>query len=170
MRTGPGVEITFTKWGGEQHWRYVLDPLGDDEYGWWYGGRAGITMQRGHEAPIRLPHDFVTLVPCTGQWIASWNDPTKARVAIYVDVTTRPIRDDHSVHAVDLDLDVVRLHDGTVQVLDEDEFAAHQVIYHYPPEIITQALITTGDLVKRITAGVEPFGAIGDRWLAGFTT
>jgi hypothetical protein len=168
MQTWPGVEINFTKWGGEQHWRYVLDPLGEDEYGRWYGGRAGIPMQRGHEAPIIQSHDSVTLVPATGRWIATWNDPSKTPVAIYVDVTTPPIRDDHSVRAVDLDLAVVRLGDGSVEVLDEDEFAEHQVRYRYPPEIVTQALVTTGELVKQITAGVEPFGVVGDRWLIEF--
>lgn len=35
---------------------------------------------------------------------------------------------------VDLDLDVVRRFDGSAEILDEDEFAEHQVRYGYPPE------------------------------------
>jgi uncharacterized protein len=171
MRTGSGTEINFTKWGGKQHWRYVMEPLGEDEYGWWCGGRAGIPIQRGHEPPSVQPYDFVSLVPATGHWIACWNAAVpEARVAIYVDVTTQPIRDEHTVHAVDLDLDVVRLWDGSVKVLDEDEFAEHQVLYRYPPDVVTGALRTTGELVRLIAARTEPFDKVGDAWLRDFTT
>src|SRR5688500_6218500 len=129
-----GVEIRFTKWGGKRHWRYSLEVLGTDRYGWWLGGRTGIQTRRGLEDPIVQPHDFVALV-----------------------------------HAVDLDLDVVRLRDVTVAVLDEDEFADHQVRYGYPPEVIKQALATTDDLVSRISTDAEPFATVGATWLAGFS-
>jgi uncharacterized protein len=169
MRAGTGTEINFSKWGGAQHWRYVMEPLGEDAYGWWFGGRAGIPMQRGQEPPIVQPHDFVSLVPATGHWIACWNAPSQSPIAIYVDVTTKPTRDEHSVRAVDLDLDVVRLRDGAVKVLDEDEFAQHQRRYRYPADVITDALRTTGELVRHITARAEPFDQVGDAWLRDFT-
>jgi protein associated with RNAse G/E len=85
-----------------------------------------------------------------------------------VDVTTKPIRHAEVIHAVDLDLDVVRLRDGTVTVLDEDEFAEHQLLYDYPAEVIAQARATTDDLVARITAGIEPFATVGAAWLTDF--
>ena len=72
------------------------------------------------------------------------------------------------VSAVDLDLDVVRLRDGTVRVLDEDEFAEHQVRYSYPADMVEQARATTDDLVVRLSAGTEPFAAIGAAWLERF--
>jgi len=162
------VEIRFTKWGGARHWRYPLEPLGTDRYGWWLGGRAGILLQRGVEDPIAQPHDFVALVPAEGCWIASFNDPDKTNVSVYVDVTTRPVRETHTVHAVDLDLDVIRLRDGTVEVLDEDEFAEHQVRYGYPADVVALARDTTDDLVARIMANAEPFGAVSASWLARF--
>ncbi|MCA2214384.1 DUF402 domain-containing protein [Jidongwangia harbinensis] len=164
-----GVEIRFTKWGGRPHWRYTLEPFATDRHGWWLGGRAGILLQRGSEPPVVQPSDVVLLVPPGEPWIASWNDPAANDIALYVDVTTTPVRDGDAVHAVDLDLDVVRWRDGRVDVLDEDEFADHQVRYGYPPEIVTQALETTGDLVARITAGTEPFGAAGAARLAEFS-
>jgi uncharacterized protein len=170
MRTRTGIEINFTKWGGKQHWRYVMEALGSDGYGEWFGGRTGIATQRGHEPPSLQEYDFVSLVPATGHWIACWNAAVPAaRVAIYVDVTTQPIRDEHTVHAVDLDLDVVRLWDGSVRVLDEDEFAEHQVSYRYPPDVITDAEQTTAELVRLITARTEPFDKAGDAWLRDFT-
>jgi uncharacterized protein len=163
-----GAEIRFTKWGGRRHWRYPMEPFATDRYGWWLGGRAGIELRRGFEEPIRQPHAFVLLVPASGCWLASWNDPGTSEVSVYVDVTTRPVRRGDVVHAVDLDLDVVRWRDGTVEVLDEDEFADHQVRYGYPAEVIAQALATTGELVAQVTAAVEPFGAVGDARLAEF--
>lgn len=86
MRTEPDIEINFTKWGGKQHWRYVMELLGTDEYGEWFGARAGTPTQRGHEPPTRAQADYVVLAPVAGHWIATWNAGIEP--AIYVDVTT----------------------------------------------------------------------------------
>jgi uncharacterized protein len=162
-----GVEMRFTKWGGKRHWHFVLEPLGTDRHGWWLCGRTGIQLRRGYEEPVLQPHDFVVLVPAEGDWIASFN--AAADPLIYVDVTSRPVCRPDAIEAVDLDLDVIRRRDGAVQVLDEDEFAEHQVKYGYPAELIARARATTDDLVARITAGDEPFGRAADTWLAKLT-
>jgi hypothetical protein len=163
-----GVEIRFTKWGGRPHWRYPMEPFATDRHGWWLGARAGILLQRGFEAPVVQPSAFIVLVPAGEPWIASWNEPSANDITLYVDVTTTPVRDGDVVHAVDLDLDVIRLQDGRVEVLDEDEFADHQVRYDYPAEVVRQARATTDDLVARLTAATEPFGAVGAARLAEF--
>ena len=163
-----GTEIRFTKWGGHRHWCYPMESLGSDRHGRWFGARAGTSLRRGLEDPIVQSHDFVLLVPAEGCWIASWNVPGSTGSAIYVDVTTRPVIQENAVTAVDLDLDVVRRHDGTVEILDEDEFAEHQLRYGYPAEVIAQARATTDDLVARITARTEPFAEVGAAWLARF--
>lgn len=160
--------MRFTKWGGRRHWEFVLEPLGDDRYGWWLGGRAGMTLRRGLEPPMVQPHDFVTLVPTSGWWVASFNGPGETAVDVYVDVTTVPVRSECAVEAVDLDLDVVRLRDGSVRVLDEDEFADHQVRYRYPAEVVDLARASCDDLVRRITAGDEPFVRVARAWLERF--
>lgn len=162
-----GIDMRFTKWGGSRHWHYPRESLGTDRHGWWLGGRQGIAMRRGFEEPVAQPHDFVVLVPEEGDWIANGN--ASGDVAIYVDVTTRPVRASDAIEAVDLDLDVVRLRDGQVQILDEDEFAEHQVRYGYPPEVVTRARATTDDLVALLAAGAEPFGHTGETWLTNFT-
>jgi uncharacterized protein len=56
-----------------------------------------------------------------------------------------------------------------ITVLDEDEFAEHQVRYGYPVEVVEQAQATTDDLVARLTARTEPFAAVGTAWLERFT-
>jgi len=162
-----GTEMRFTKWGGRRHWRYALEPLGEDAYGWWLGGRTGIQLRRGLEDPVVQPHDFVVLVPPHGSWIANWNAPGP-EIAVYVDVTTAVRREADVIHAIDLDLDVVRLSDGTVLVLDEDEFADHQIRYGYPPDVVARARTTTDNLVADLTAGVEPFGTVGQARLAAY--
>ncbi len=86
-----------------------------------------------------------------------------------MDVTSRPSYRDGVISAVDLDLDVIRLFDGSVRVLDEDEFAEHQVRYGYPEPVIAQALATTGDLVRRLTAGIQPFEEAAAARLAEYT-
>jgi uncharacterized protein len=161
------VEMRFTKWGGKRHWHYPLEPLGSDEHGWWLGGRAGSVLRRGFEPPVLQPDDYVLLVPDEGDWIGTWS--STGRSEIYVDVTTRPVRRENVIEAVDLDLDVVRRRkDGRVVVLDEDEFEEHQVLLGYPPEVIAKALATTEELVALVTARTEPFGEIGAAWLSEF--
>jgi hypothetical protein len=54
-------------------------------------------------------------------------------------------------------------------VLDEDEFAEHQVRYGYPAEVVAGARAACDDLVRRITAGAEPFGTAGAAWLDRWT-
>jgi uncharacterized protein len=127
--------------------------------------RAGSVHRMGTE--IRFTR-LVVLVPADGWWIANWNGPGETDISVYVDVTSKPSVQPDVVSAIDLDLDVVRLRDGTIRVLDEDEFAEHQVRYSYPAEVIEQARATTDDLVAWLTAGTEPFAAVGSAWLHGF--
>ena len=156
--------MRYSKWGGIDHWHFELEPLGQDQFGWWFFGRKGITQQRGAEPPIMLSHDFVLLMPATGCWTACFN--AENEMEIYVDVTTRPALEQGTVSAVDLDLDVVRYRDGRVAVLDEDEFAEHQVQLGYPAELISQARQTCDWLVAAVSSRAEPFGQAGPGWLA----
>jgi uncharacterized protein len=160
------VEMRFTKWGGKLHWHYPVVPLGRDRHGWWLGGPEGSFFQRGEEPPIPRPQDYVMLVPADGDWIATWL--ATGDDEIYVDVTTRPVTSDSLIEAVDLDLDVIRRRNGRVDLVDEDEFAEHQVLLGYPPEVIARAEATADDLLARLTAGAEPFGRAGHDWLTRF--
>jgi hypothetical protein len=163
--------VRFTKWGGRRHWECDLEPLGEDEHGLWLGGRAGISMRRGDGEIFPQLHDFVMLVPVSGCWIASVNAPsTASSIAVYIDITDRPRVVDGVVHAVDLDLDVIRQWDGSVAVLDEDEFAEHQIRYGYPPEVIAEARATCDDLYARLSAATQPFETAARRRLTTFLT
>jgi uncharacterized protein len=158
------IEVRYTKWGGISHWHFYLELLGQDEHGWWLFGRKGMILQRGAEPEVLQPRDFVLLVPAEGCWTACFN--VEGELDIYADVTSRPVVRDGQVTAVDLDLDVVRFWDGRVEVLDEDEFAEHQVELGYPAEVIEQARATCDWLVTAVSARSEPFGQASAPWLA----
>jgi hypothetical protein len=157
--------MRFTKWGGRKHWTYALEPLGRDSFGRWYGGRAGIMLQRGHEQPVTQGHDFVQLIPDGDWYVAAFNGPGDSRLDLYVDVTTPPVVTGDLIEAVDLHLDVLRARDGRILLDDEDEFTEHQVLYGYPPEIIAGAKASADRLMTAVRSRDEPFGAVGEDWL-----
>ena len=57
-----------------------------------------------------------------------------------------------------VDLDVVRRFDGPAEILDEEEFAEHQVRYGYPPEVTGHAERAASAMLAAVTSGTEPFG------------
>jgi hypothetical protein len=162
----PG-RIEFTKWGGIPHWRFDAAYLGNDQHGAWFGAFEGVLLQRGDEPPIPWGCDFVVLVPQRGQWIACFN--ASGKYALYIDVTGPISFDGAVVRADDLDLDVVRMADGSVRLLDEDEFAEHQVRFGYPDEVVSEAQRTVSYLLRAVAAQEEPFGAAGPSWLKRLT-
>jgi hypothetical protein len=166
---GVAISVRYTKWGGKRHWRWSAEELGSDRFGLWLGCRAGTELRRGFEEPIVAVDDFVVLVPAAGRWIAAWYGPGESETAIYVDVTSEPVRHPDRVEAVDLDLDVVRLRDGSVRLLDEDEFEEHQVLYGYPADEIARARATADELLAMVAGRHEPFGKVGEAWLASFS-
>jgi protein associated with RNAse G/E len=53
-----------------------------------------------------------------------------------------------------------------VLLVDEDEFADHQVRYGYPADVIRRAEEAAAWLIEATRARVEPFGIGYHRWLA----
>ncbi len=62
---------------------------------------------------------------------------------------------------VDIDLDVVRMADGTVEVVDEDEFHAHQAEMEYPPRLVDTVRATAARIAIAVENRHEPFGEVG---------
>lgn len=86
--------------------------------------------------------------------------------AVYVDINTPARWEGPVVTMVDLDLDLVRKRsDGSVVLLDEDEFEAHRVEYSYPEHLVAGAREAAGAIVVPLENGQEPFGSVGDSWL-----
>lgn len=164
--TSRAVRSVFTKYDGSLHWHQTLDHLGEDEHGIWLGAPAGRTAQRGTEPPIVFAAPFVMLVPPDRWWTAAFNGPP-ARAEIYCDIATPATwTSAGEVTMIDLDLDVVRVReDQQVLLLDEDEFAEHQVRYGYAPEVISAAERSAAWLLAAVRSRAEPFGSHYQTWL-----
>jgi uncharacterized protein len=164
---GDAVRIEMEKWGGRAHWHIPGRWLGRDEYGDWIGIAAGTLMVRPGRETISA-FDQVGLVPGPGDddsrsFLATFHVPD-ADTWTYVDMTTPPTWDGPVVRAVDLDLDVVRLRDGSVYVDDEDEFAEHTVTYGYPAEIVRLAEACRDRVYAAVLAAEPPFDGSHERW------
>jgi protein associated with RNAse G/E len=168
-RPAPGepVVVQYFKFPGDVHWRHDMVYLGQDEHGVWLGGPAGTTIQRGLEPAKQWPYPFVQLIPTDRWWSLHFNGSYSRNFRVYVDVAqpaewVAPGR----VEMVDFDLDVVRRHDGSVEVLDEDEFLYHIDRYSYPDWLVDRVRTTAAELVLAVETGTEPFGVAGEPWLA----
>jgi hypothetical protein len=165
---GDPVRVVTTKWVERPHWEFDAVHLGSDEHGDWLGLPVGTHLARPGAA-FDTETDQVVLVPCGLWWIATFHAPGY-RVATYVDMTTPPVwSSTHAglrVGAVDLDLDVVELADGTVYVDDEDEFAEHRVEHRYPAEVVTGAEESCAQVADAVRRAVAPFDGSARAWLA----
>lgn len=180
--------MRFTKWGDRPHWEVTLTRLGQDPYGVWLGGRAGVTFARPGVS-FETTAAQVVLLPHDHAWVATFydskdcgaDDPdsgpqpspgSDTDVLVYVDMTTPAVwsNDGSEVTMVDLDLDVFQRQDGSVHVDDEDEFATHQVELGYPPDIIAMAEQSRDEALHAIRGGIAPFDETTHTpWLARLT-
>ena len=162
------VHVRFSKWDGRAHWAFDMQRLGVDDHGVWLWAPAGTELRRGSEKPIAAQHAFVKVIAVGQWWTGIWNDGLRSdgrSIRTYVDVISPAVWDGNTVRMVDLDLDVVRRSDGTVEVDDEDEFEDHKVAFGYPEHVIDRARAEAAQLVLAIDRRKEPFGDIGERWL-----
>ncbi len=162
------VCIRFSKWDGSAHWAFDMNHLGDDEHGTWLWAPAGTELRRGTDKTVRVQAGFVKLIGPGRWWTAVWNDGGgggDGSIDVYVDIITPAAWDGNTVRMVDLDLDVVRRSDGSVEVHDEDEFDEHRVAFEYPAHVVDMARTVTARLAIDVEARVEPFDDVGDRWL-----
>jgi uncharacterized protein len=160
------VRVVYTKYDGTLHWHQTMRYLGEDEHGIWLGAPPHTNIRRGSEPPVVMEQPFVELIP-DGQWWTATFNGEPARTEIYCDIATPPrwLSPDE-VTMADLDLDVVRLRaNGQVMLVDEDEFAEHQVLYAYPAEVIGQAEQAAAFLQQAITGGAEPYASHHLPWL-----
>jgi predicted RNA-binding protein associated with RNAse of E/G family len=86
---------------------------------------------------------------------------------VYADIITACQWADSIVTIVDLDLDVVRHRDGSVEVIDVDEFEEHRHALGCPDEIVALAEPAAADVDAAIERQDEPFAASGWAWLPG---
>lgn len=139
--------------------------LGEDRHGLWLGAPAGTPLRRGAEPPRPARSAFVTLVRGGGWSMPIWNAAGSHRFSSYVDICMDIEVVENRVDAIDLDLDVATTWDGTIEVLDEDEFALHRERFAYPAELVARARNEVTAVVNAIDQGIEPYATVAARWL-----
>ena len=160
------VTVQYFKYPDLLHWRHDAHRLGEDEFGVWLAIVAAATIQRGHEPARPSGRDSVQLITRGQWWSLLFNGPGDV-YELYVDIATPAFWESPDrVTMVDLDLDVVRYQDGTVAILDEDEFAKHQVAHAYPQKLIDQTRAATAAVVLAVEENEEPFASVAAAWLA----
>lgn len=160
------VTVQFLKNPDHLHWGFDAAWLGEDEWGEWIGVPTGTTCWKGDRAHSPTPGDAVFCAPRDAWWHLHYNGDNHPKYSHFVDIVTPPVWvSENRYEMVDLDLDVARHRDGTIEVQDEDEFEIHQVHYGYSPEMIQQAEMTTRQIVELLDRRQEPFFEVAASWL-----
>ncbi len=162
---------TSRKWDGSLHRRAAVQVIRTDDLGHW------VQMPRWEvvEHPIRgdylQPWEVLVLLPHEGWWHLSWllgdatgEDPDGPDLVLYADVATATMFEAGRINSIDLDLDVARLRDGTVEMLDLDEFQQHTRSLAYPEDVVNTALETWSWLGEQMTDQTPPFTVGTPEW------
>ena len=165
FEAGHPVRVEFTKWGGRPHWAFDGLYLGEDEHGEWIGHPVGTHAVKPNDS-YTSGWSCLTLSPRQqpAHLIRINREGQPQNIYIYVDMATAPVWTDTVLSCVDLDLDVIELRDGTVMLIDEDEFAEHQVSLGYPPEVIDLARATADRVLSEVRDHVAPYDGSAERW------
>ncbi len=159
------VTVQFLKNPNLTHWGFAASFLGEDEYGSWMAVPAGTERWKGDVKVRPSAEDAVFCAPHTGWWHLHYSGGT-TRFSHFVDIVMPPVWvSANRYEMIDLDLDVVVHQDGTVEIVDEDEFELHQISYGYTPEMIRGAQAETERVVEALQARREPFFETADSWL-----
>ncbi|QIG41218.1 DUF402 domain-containing protein [Microbacterium sp. 4R-513] len=132
--------------------------LGSDQWGDWFGQRAGWRSHRpGRDFPAE--GDNVTLLPPSGDFTATFNaEPATYRV--YIDIAWDVRWEAGEPTGIDMDLDVVDARDGRgIWIDDRDEWDEHRVAYGYPLGIVERLETLAIDLERKVIAHTAPFDA-----------
>lgn len=158
------VWIERQKWPDTPHYGHAGWVLGEDDHGLWLELRVGSPVYRGDEVLFHGKSAGLMLVPPTDGWLAWF--PEFGDFDLYVDVVSGTTRTESAVTMIDLDLDVIRRRNGSVELLDEDEFEVHQVELGYPDHLIVHAERVAAEVLTAVRAQMEPFaGEAAAQWM-----
>lgn len=154
---GSSIMLRATKFDGTPHWSQQVNVESDDGELLVAGCRAGtpISTSRGE---FRSPYESTAYF-----WRERWYNvihlsrPGIGTALWYCNVTTPMKLEDGQITYVDLDLDVTVRPDGCIELLDSDEFEAHQEKYHYPKEVIDRAREAAGEVARLAQRREFPF-------------
>ncbi len=149
--------LRATKFDGAPHWEQQINVQSDDGEMLVAGCRAGtrIHTSRGE---FRSQYESRAYF-----WRDRWYNviqlsrPGAGTVLWYCNVTTPMRLEDDQITYVDLDLDVTVRPGGCIELLDSDEFEAHQWKYRYPKEVVERAREAVGEVASLARRSEFPF-------------
>lgn len=154
------------KWPDRPHYRHEGIHLGEDDTGAWYLTPIGSPVYRAGAFWREARWHTVMNFAAGREWTAWFPAPeADSWFDIYCDIVTPIEILDDRTSCIDLDLDVVRHRDGRVEIVDRDEFEAHQLLFGYPEDVVASAERTAGEVAAMIATGVAPFDGRADHWL-----
>ncbi|MBJ6362808.1 DUF402 domain-containing protein [Paenibacillus sp. GCM10012307] len=92
-----------------------------------------------------------------GQWFNVVALIEEAGIRYYCNVASPPYLHEGVLTYIDYDLDVIRTWDGSMHVVDRDEYEAHKAMYHYPALVQEKVEEGLTALIQRIQSGGAPF-------------
>ena len=153
------IELRNEKWDGSLNRRATVEVLRTDPDGVWVWMPRGTPIERIGSSTAH-PCDAVAFLSTDRHWQITWLYDFDT--AVYVDIAMPAIVEGDRIRSVDLDLDVDRHIDGTVEILDRDEFDEHRVRFGYPDDVAERALAEARRVAADLAAGRAPFTASPD--------
>lgn len=126
---------------------------------------AGTVVRLGTDEPFRFTIDCVAVVPEREWWVAYFYAGHR-EIDAYVDIGTLPVWNQQRLTYIDLDLDVIRRLDGTVEIIDHHEFDENRLRYGYPHELVEGARGAADSVGSLMRTGRQPFETVAERWLS----
>lgn len=172
------------KWPDRWAERWEEVALGEDEHGCWGCLPPLEPMAVSNGDVVRCRYPLLFCYPRECWWVAAFQ-PGAERIVevhhpeggidletgveqIYVHMASPPTLTAEAVSFVDLLLDVIRLPDGTVAVLDEDELDAAATDGLLPLDVVANARRACDEVAAMLRANTEPFGEVWTGWLSQF--
>lgn len=148
-----------TKYDGTLHYRFYAKVVAESDEaiaiyrkpGIPYESYRGEGLGENNLLVLFYKHRFHNVVI---SWNADWVPEMH-----YLNITSLAAWDNHSVSAVDLDLDLIRRATGEVIVDDEDEFEEHIERFRYPKKLVDQC---RAELARLQIAMQERRGILSD--------
>jgi protein associated with RNAse G/E len=166
------IELRSAKYDGSLNYYWPACMVQEDAAGFIWATPAGAPFTRpGGVHPV--PHDWLGRV-WYDRWYAvdaSLAPPSRGAAPgtllhYYCNLGMPGAWEGDVYRYVDLDLDVQIFPDGRHVLLDEDEFAAHQLRYGYPADVVAATEQAARDAVALAQAGAAPFDGSLVAWHA----
>lgn len=160
------IEVRGFKWPRRPTAVTTARLLGVDSFGRWLGVARGEPWWAADRSRTGVfEQALVKLVTNGTFWTVCFHpvDPV-----VDVDIVLPVQWAGNVLEEIDLELDILRFADGSVQVRDQDVFDQVRTTWAIPGEIVRQAETTCAQIRDLVERGAEPFGEVGHAWLARF--